>query len=131
MEHAGRCVVPHGHTYTAEVWVSSQVLNKLGFVVDFTVLKDKLGVWIEDNWDHAFLVSDSDEEMLKALRTVGGSRIFVFPGENPSAEVMARVLHQQALQLCGIEPIKVRVWESPTQYAEFHSIGSKRNLLDG
>ena len=122
LEHKGKCVFPHGHTYTAEIWVASQVLSDLGFVVDFTELKEKLGGWIEDNWDHAFLVSSADEEMLGALRAVGGSRVFVFPGENPSAEVMARVLHQQARDLCGVEPLKVRVWESPTQYAEFHGV---------
>jgi 6-pyruvoyltetrahydropterin/6-carboxytetrahydropterin synthase len=120
LEHNGKCVFPHGHTYRAEIWVASESLNELGFVVDFTELKEKVNGWIEEQWDHAFLLNSEDAELLNALRAVSGSRIFVFPGENPSAEVMARELYRRARDLCGIEPLKVRVWESLTQYAEFH-----------
>lgn len=119
LEHGGRCVYPHGHTYTAEIWVASEALNHLGFVVDFTEIKQKVNAWIEEHWDHAFLVNGKDGELLAALRSVKGSRVFVFPIENPSAEVMARELYGKAQELCGIKPHKVRVWESPNQYAEF------------
>ena len=121
LEHKGKCVFPHGHTYRAEVWVASEALNELGFVVDFTELRQKVNDWIEEHWDHAFLVNSSDGELLDALRAVKGSRIFIFPEENPSAEAMARELYRQAQGLCGILPAKVRVWESPTQYAEFYA----------
>jgi len=120
LEHNGKCVFPHGHTYRAEIWVASDVLNDLGFVIDFTELKRKVNGWIEENWDHAFLVNSRDVELLNALRAVKGSRVFVFPEENPSAEVMARELYLRAQELCDIEPLRVRVWESPTQYAEFY-----------
>ena len=125
LEHQGKCVFPHGHTYRAEIWVASDSLNELGFVADFTELKQKIGRWIEDNWDHAFLVNGGDVELLTALRAVEGSRIFVFPNENPSAEVIAGQLCCQVKELCGIEPLKVRVWESPTQYAEYQPHGDE------
>ncbi len=121
LEHRGKCVYPHGHTYRAEIWLASDVLDELGFVVDFTEIKRKLGGWLEDNWDHAFLANGRDEELLAALKAVKGSRIFVFPGENPSAEVMARELYLRTGELCGIAPLKVRIWESPTQYAEYRA----------
>ena len=120
LEHKGKCVYPHGHTYKVEIWMASESLNELGFVVDFTELKQKIDGWVEEHWDHAFLVNSRDTELLKALRAVKGSRVFVFPGENPSAEVMAREIHGRAEALCGIAPVRVRVWESPTQYAEFY-----------
>ena len=120
LEHKVKCVFPHGHTYSAEIWVDSETLDDLGFVVDFTELKQNVGAWIEEHWDHAFLVNSRDEELLGALRAVKGSRIAVFSDENPSAEVMARELCQRVQELCAITPLRVRVWESPTQYAEFH-----------
>jgi 6-pyruvoyltetrahydropterin/6-carboxytetrahydropterin synthase len=118
--HDGKCVFPHGHTYRAEIWVDSPTLTELGFVVDFTQLKGRINDWIEEHWDHAFLANSEDEELLGALRAVQGSRVFVFTNENPSAEVMARELHHRTRELCGVSPAGVRVWESPTQYAEFH-----------
>ena len=119
LDHPGKCVFPHGHTYTAELWVTSDSLNELGFVVDFTELKQKVNDWVGEHWDHAFLLNSRDGELLDALGTVRGSRVFVFHEENPSAEVMARELYRQTQELCGIEPLRVRVWESSSQYAEF------------
>ena len=117
--HRGKCVYPHGHTYRAEIFMGSDQLDELGFVIDFTDLKDRLGNWIDDNWDHAFLVNSRDTELLNSLRQVEGSRIFVFSECNPSAEAMASELYSQATALCGVAPSRVRVWESPTQYAEY------------
>jgi 6-pyruvoyltetrahydropterin/6-carboxytetrahydropterin synthase len=120
--HQGKCIHPHGHTYRAEIWMASEALNSIGFVVDFTDVKDKVDGWIDEHWDHAFLVSGRDEEMLTALRGVKGSRVFVFSDDNPSAEVMARELYRAAEGLCGVAPSRVRVWESPTQYAEYGAV---------
>ena len=117
--HRGKCVFPHGHTYRAEIWVAAEALDDLGVVVDFTELKQKVNGWIEEHWDHAFLVNSRDVELLEALRSVEGSRIFVFPQENPSAEVLAREVFRRTEELIGIAPLRVRVWESATQYAEF------------
>lgn len=119
LEHNGKCVFPHGHTYKAEIWVASETLNDLGFVVDFTELKEKVNAWVEAEWDHAFLINSRDVELLNALRKVEGSRLFIFQDANPSAEVMASKLYRQTRGLAGVEPLKVRVWESPTQYAEY------------
>ena len=119
LEHNGKCIFPHGHTYRAEIWVASEALNELGFVVDFTEIKEKVNAWVQENWDHAFLINSRDKELLDALKGVKGSRLFVFANENPSAEVMARELYDRAQELSGIAPLKVRVWESPTQYAEY------------
>ena len=130
LEHNGKCVFPHGHTYRVEIWVASEVLNDLGFVVDFTELKQKVNDWIEEYWDHAFLINSRDTELLNALRSVEGSRIFVFSGENPSSEVMARELYHQAQRLCSVVPYRVRVWESSTQYAEFYGACLERSRRD-
>jgi 6-pyruvoyltetrahydropterin/6-carboxytetrahydropterin synthase len=122
--HRGQCAFPHGHTYKAEVWIGARCLDDMGFVVDFAHIKDALGSWIEENWDHAFLANSLDMEILEALGRVKGSRLFLFPEANPSAETMAHKLYQQVHTLCGTRPIRVRVWESPTQYAEYFEADS-------
>ena len=117
--HNGKCAFPHGHTYRAEIWMASETLDSMGFVVDFTELKHKVNGWIDEHWDHSFLINSRDGELLEALNGVAGSRIYVFDGENPSAEVMARELYHRTRELCGVDPLRVRVWESPTQFAQF------------
>ena len=122
MDHDGKCIHPHGHNYKVEIWVASQGLNRMGFVLDFTDLKQRISSWIEDNWDHAFLLNSGDAEMLQALEGVKERFLYLFDGMNPSAEVMAREIYLRTKELCGIEPAAVRMWESPTQYAEYRSV---------
>ena len=66
LDYNGKCAYPHGHTYRAEVFIESQSLNDLGLVYDFTDLKDKIKTWVDENWDHAFLVNSQDSELISA-----------------------------------------------------------------
>ena len=45
--------------------------------------------------------------------------MYQFSDENPSCEVISRVLYDTVAEICGTTPVKVRVWESLDQYAEF------------
>lgn len=51
--HESRCAHPHGHRYVAEVTVAAPELDPAGRVVDFGVMKQILGAWIDEHWDHA------------------------------------------------------------------------------
>jgi 6-pyruvoyltetrahydropterin/6-carboxytetrahydropterin synthase len=106
-KYGGKCESPHGHTF------------KMGFVVDFVQLRDKIGRWIDENWDHAFLINEQDQELLRALNSLTEKKIFVFHNENPTAEVMAKYLYNHVQKLYGDLVSKVRIWESPNQYAEY------------
>ena len=119
LDYDGKCAYPHGHTYRAEVFLAGPTLDSQGLVFDFTDLKRRVKDWIDDNWDHAFLVNSRDYELVRALATLTKNRVYQFPGENPSCEVISRVLFDTVAELCGFEPAKVRVWESMDQYAEF------------
>ena len=99
--------------------LSSERLDKMGFVVDFAELRDKIGKWVDEHWDHAFLINDQDQELLSALDSLKEKKIFVFCNENPTAEVMARYLYDHVHKLYGDLVSKVRIWESPNQYAEY------------
>ena len=119
LDYNGKCAYPHGHTYRAEVFIESQSLNDLGLVYDFTDLKDKVKTWVDDNWDHAFLVNSQDSALISGLGSTSLVRLYEFQNENPSCEVMSRVLYEKTVELCDLAPAKVRLWESVNQYAEY------------
>ena len=57
--------------------------------------------------------------MIDALRSVPECKLYVFDGVNPSTEAIARRLFEEARRQFGSAIQKVRVWETPTQYAEY------------
>ena len=120
LDYNGKCAYPHGHTYRAEVFLESQTLDRLGLVYDFSGLKERLKSWVDENWDHAFLVNSRDSELVSGFTGVALARVYKFQDENPSCEVMSRELYEKTVELCGVTPVKVRLWESVNQFAEYH-----------
>ncbi len=120
LDYDGKCAYPHGHTYRVEVFLASQTLDRLGLVYDFTGLKERIKSWVDENWDHAFLVNSRDSELISGLGGVASARVYQFQDQNPSCEVMSRALYEKTMELCGVTPLKVRLWESVNQFAEYH-----------
>jgi len=120
LDYEGKCAFPHGHTYRAEVFLEASSLDALGLVFDFTELRNRVKDWIDNNWDHAFLVNSRDTELISGLKPISKGKLYQFDRENPSCEVMSRELYRKVKELCGIAPAKVRLWESTSQYAEFY-----------
>ena len=101
--HGGKCEFFHGHNYVAEFFVSAagDDVDDVGRVMDFADLKNLLKTWIDDHWDHSFLVHEADENAIRALSMVEPCRYFVLPC-NPTAENMARYLLEEVCpQLLG------------------------------
>ncbi|MGE3268867.1 MAG: 6-pyruvoyl tetrahydropterin synthase family protein [Chloroflexota bacterium] len=119
LDYVGKCASPHGHTFTAEIHITSHDLNAVGLIVDFGDVKTPLKRWIDEHWDHGFLLNDRDAVMIRALSDVPEAKQYLFAGTNPSAEVMARELFGIARELVGRIVQSVRIWESPHQYAEY------------
>src|SRR5215831_15632210 len=59
MGHENKCANLHGHNYVVTVTASGQ-LDTVGRVIDFGVVKEIAGGWLEDHWDHAFLYCGKD-----------------------------------------------------------------------
>ena len=112
LDYEGKCALPHGHTYRAEIFLRGDALNELGLVFDFTELKRRVNQWLDANWDHAFLVNSKDQELVTAFSQLSKCSLYQFEDENPSCEVMARELYKVITELCQLEPAKVRLWES-------------------
>jgi 6-pyruvoyltetrahydropterin/6-carboxytetrahydropterin synthase len=115
--HEGACANLHGHNYVALVTVAADDLDEVGRVVDFSVVKQLVGGFIDDQYDHRFLVNRTDPraEYLTALDKTVRVVDFNPTAENLAAELMAasrRVLAPLSLIVTG-----VTLWETENAYA--------------
>jgi 6-pyruvoyltetrahydropterin/6-carboxytetrahydropterin synthase len=114
LNHEGHCVNLHGHNYVLEIYAEAEQLDSLGRVIDFAVLKEKVGGWIDTNWDHGFTRAQEDELAAEALR-ITNSKEFILP-YNPTAENLAHYLLfevcPQVLAGTGVTVKKIKLWET-------------------
>lgn len=120
--HEGKCNHPHGHEYRYEIEAAADALDSIGRVIDFSVIKAKIGSWIDANWDHNFICFQDDFLMIAGLYVVkSGKDPFILP-MNPTAENLAeyllRVVCPRELSGTNVTVTRVRVWETQNCYAE-------------
>lgn len=120
-KHEHRCANLHGHNYVAFVHAEAESLDELGRVIDFSVLKEKIGGWIDANWDHGFICHQDDAEALAAMNAIPTQKVFTFDA-NPTAENLAdyllRVVGPEQLNGTGVRLVRVVLWETENCYAE-------------
>lgn len=87
--HEGKCRHLHGHNYRIHFTCTAHTLDGVGRVIDFSEIKERLCMWVEENWDHRFLVwlHDPAKHFLQEI----DSKVVVVPF-NPTAENMAEYL---------------------------------------
>lgn len=124
--HQGKCRYLHGHRYVAEVTVRAEKLNSLGMIVDFAVIKEIIGGWIESQWDHNTLLNRNDPfyPIFRDRNLNNGKMPYVMADcENPTAEVIAKWLFKISASLLSdhdaLRVVHVRVWETPSCYADY------------
>jgi 6-pyruvoyltetrahydropterin/6-carboxytetrahydropterin synthase len=61
--HENKCRWLHGHNYRVHFTCEAEQLDAVGRVIDFSVMKSKLCMWLEDNFDHKFLAWNKDDLM--------------------------------------------------------------------
>jgi 6-pyruvoyltetrahydropterin/6-carboxytetrahydropterin synthase len=119
--HGGKCENFHGHNYVADFFVQGDQVDSVGRVLDFADLKARVKGWIDEHWDHSFLIYEKDHNARQALELVQPRRVFLMP-YNPTAENMARylleIMSPQALAGSGARATCVRIWETDESYAE-------------
>lgn len=120
--HENKCANLHGHNYVAYVTVGASGLDSVGRVIDFSCIKEKVGGWIDENWDHGLLLKASDP-LAKQLYDVPEYRDMkrFLMEANPTAENMAEQLFLVAAEVLPSEvsPVKVVLWETENCYAEY------------
>lgn len=116
--HKSKCKTPHGHRYVAEITCRAGDLTPEGFVIDFGVVKQEVGAWIDENWDHTMIYQAGDGlmEVLAADAAENGLRPFYSLPYAPTAENMAKHLFETATVIlarhhCAVT--SVTIWETP------------------
>lgn len=99
-DHEGKCRRLHGHTYTLEVSVEGSLQSDgpaAGMVMDFSDLATEISRLVIEPLDHTHL-----------------NEIFDFV---PTAEALA-VWAFGVLKGAGLPVTRLRLWETPTSFAE-------------
>lgn len=125
--HETKCRFLHGHNYRITFTCTAEALDGLGRVIDFSVIKETLCEWLEQNWDHKMLLWERDPLLaqMQALDTAGpafqalagafGESVVAVPF-NPTAENMAAhllsVIGPHYLTGTGVRLVRVRVEET-------------------
>ena len=135
--HESKCRHLHGHNYKFHFKVApkkgsqeinSILLDDVGRVIDFSVVKTTLCQWLEDNWDHKFLHWEEDP-LIKALQVdcelcdeATGHDVRDFDNSlvslpfNPTAEnlaaYMVNVIGPQLLDEHGVQLVECTIEET-------------------
>lgn len=120
--HEGKCKYFHGHNYRVTFYVEAKELDDIGRVIDFSVIKSHLCMWLEDNWDHKFVAWDQDPIINKFCEDHLKELGIVKVPFNPTAENMGLYLLREVgpdmLGGTGVVLIKVVVEETRKCSAE-------------
>ena len=126
--HKSTCRNLHGHRYALEVTITGDIIDKenisdFGMVMDFKDAKNLIKKVIVDEWDHAFIAFEKDLEVIDFLNSLKNHKTVILE-RVPTAENMAVT----ALELLSsafnaefgdsIRPIKVRLYETPNNWAD-------------
>ena len=115
LNYAGKCRFLHGHNGLIEVRVESRSLDRLGMVVDFGVIKEKVQRWVDAELDHRMILNEKDP-LIPEFKQRGEP--FVTLKGNPTAENIARHIFEFARK--QKLPVKsVRLWETPNSIADY------------
>jgi len=112
--HENKCSNAHGHNYRIHFTCESAGLDSVGRVIDFSVMKSLLCNWLEDNWDHKFLLWEGDPwiQPMNALDPEGLVILPVNPTAENLAEYLVNVIGPSQLDGTGIVLTEVNIEET-------------------
>lgn len=102
--YKGKCEALHGHNWKVDVTLGSEILDKIGMVEDFTMIKGKLKD-VLSLFDHKYL-----------------NQLTYFKKSNPTSENIAKLIYQKMKERIGKGKLclcSVRVWETANSYATY------------
>ena len=128
-KHPDKCQFPHGHTRKVEFVLEAEDLDDREMVCDFKVVRETIEDYL-DTLDHAMCMN-TDDPAFDEFRSRYGDRIVAFDSQDPTTEVMARVIHdtfkRRLADYTGskfplresVRIVRVRVWETSHSWAEY------------
>jgi 6-pyruvoyltetrahydropterin/6-carboxytetrahydropterin synthase len=116
MEHESKCKMLHGHRYVVEASFGADELDKIGRVIDFGVIREILGKWIDDNFDHTTILFEKDQNLGENISKITGQKIY-YMKSNPTAENIAKHLLEEICPKIFInfdaECVAIKLYETP------------------
>ncbi|WAC05415.1 MAG: 6-carboxytetrahydropterin synthase [Methanoregula sp.] len=114
LHYEGKCASLHGHRWKAEVWMEGEPDATTGILIDYNTIKE-----IIEKYDHQIILNAKDP-MIACIKKF--QRVITTPGE-PTSELLAALIRDNLNTYCRAHKVtakvtKVRVWESPTCFAE-------------
>lgn len=104
--HESKCAHLHGHNYRVHFTITAKELDSVGRVIDFSVIKTLLCEWLEQYWDHKFLIWIKDPwATIIGDLDPQGTALTLF---NPTAENMAEFLFKTVAPIL-LEPHNVQL----------------------
>jgi 6-pyruvoyltetrahydropterin/6-carboxytetrahydropterin synthase len=115
LDYDGVCKHPHGHNAVAEIDVRTDQLDRRNMVADFSDIKRLVKGWIDRELDHKMILR-RDDPLVGPLQQLGEPMYLL--ESNPTVERIAKLIFDQSREL-GFEVVAVRVWETPSSFAEY------------
>ena len=114
LHYQGKCANLHGHRWKVEIWMEGEPDTTTHILIDYSIIKK-----IVDKYDHQIILNQEDP-MVPRIREF--HEVITTPGD-PTSELMAALIRADLHSFCrehGIKATvpKIRVWESPTAFAE-------------
>lgn len=109
----------HGHRYALEATFTANELDNLGRVIDFGVIRQVLGTWIDDNLDHNTILSIADKKLGNNIAAETGQKIYYIK-ENPTAENIANYIFTEICPKLfadkSVKCVAIKLYETPNCY---------------
>ncbi len=114
LHYEGKCANLHGHRWKIEVWIEGEPDPGTQILIDYSMIRK-----IVDKYDHQIILNHEDP-MVPRIREF--HEVITTPGD-PTSELMAAIIRDDLHSFCRNQGIratvkKIRVWESPTAFAE-------------
>lgn len=121
INHESKCKYLHGHRYYLDVTFVTTELDSVGRVIDFGEVKEILGAWVNQNWDHNMILWEKDKELGENIRKATSQNIYYLP-YNPTCENMAKYLMENVMPKLfakfEAKVVKLTLRETPNCYVE-------------
>jgi len=117
LSYEGKCKFLHGYGHVVEAEFSSD--TKGDMVVDFYEIKEKLGKWLDENWDHNTLLNKGDKPLGNVIEDMTGQKIFYLEGD-PTSENMAQYIKETVCPelFDDVTCTRVRIYDTANEFAE-------------
>lgn len=121
VDHESKCKYLHGHRYVVEASFTASALDTLGRIIDFGVIKSRLGDWIDTHWDHTTILWEKDDALGQGIGTLTGQKVFYLPN-NPTVENLASYLLETVCSTLfsdtEVTCTHIRMYETPNCYVD-------------